>query len=310
MVFLQRKCSTCPRTFHICYRSRKTVVRHDLLQPVCLTCSSEGQLGRKLHEWGVYKYDSKHRMQLQVSAAPYNALDSEGFGPTTTIQTTRQRSSTRSLPPSISEKRPLTASFEQIQDLPNDNWFSSVTRWLDSHEVDIQFNLRSLGYLYFYVLGTRTETQFESRSQQVSHIYKMLFEIMVRLLAMIEPLDAYLLKGRSLRIAGWIDELGAEGSSILRIRQTKPGHDTDQPYCGEVDRMSLDSSPLTDLASLESLSGRIQRNQSSALHNGQECAKIRPSQVMRRTSFASSDLRLFDGISDISSVAAGSDTTN
>ena len=79
----------------------------------------------------------------------------------------------------------------------------------------------------------------------------------------------------------------------------------------DIDRISLDSisrSSSADFASLKSLARRIRDNQSSELTNSQEYASIRPSKVMRRTSLGSSDLRLFDGISDISSIAAESDS--
>jgi hypothetical protein len=91
----------------------------------------------------------------------------------------------------------------------------------------------------------------------------------------------------------------------------EPGSYLEQVSVMEIDRTSPDSvscSSSADFASLKSLARRIRKNQSSGLTNSQEYASIRPSKVMRRTSLGSSDLTLFDGVSEISSVAAESDS--
>jgi hypothetical protein len=107
-----------------------------------------------------------------------------------------------------------------------------------------------------------------------------------------------------------IETLQVEAPPQVGIYPTAD-HEIQHMHLEEVGRIWLDSisrSCSTDLASIMSLSRRIRRDQLLAPINGQEYAKITPSQVMRRASIASSDFRLFDGIFEIPFTAAESDS--
>jgi hypothetical protein len=101
-----------------------------------MSSGSEAQLGRKLREWGVYKYDSKHSSQPRGQTT--NAMDSDGFGSATAAQPFQQSLSPRRLVP-VSPKGNLVApALDQICDLPDDGWYESVIRWLKSNEGDVR----------------------------------------------------------------------------------------------------------------------------------------------------------------------------
>lgn len=101
-----------------------------------MSSGSEAQLGRKLREWGVYKYDSKHSSQPRGQTT--NAMDSDGFGSATTAKPFQQSLSSRCLVP-VSPKGNLVApALDQIRDLPDDGWYKSVIRWLNSNDGDVR----------------------------------------------------------------------------------------------------------------------------------------------------------------------------
>lgn len=81
----------------------------------------------------------------------------------------------------------------------------------------------------------------------------------------------------------------------------------EQLYIGDVDRMSADSTSRASFKSIRSLSKRIRRTISSISADHREYASIPPSQVIRRSSSASAECRIFPEFSDIRSVAAESD---
>lgn len=62
--------SVSSRDCSICSSSRHTKVPVARIVPLTITCSSAGQLGRKLREWGVYKYDTKNRPSSPVRSVP------------------------------------------------------------------------------------------------------------------------------------------------------------------------------------------------------------------------------------------------
>jgi hypothetical protein len=75
----------------------------------------------------------------------------------------------------------------------------------------------------------------------------------------------------------------------------------------DVDRIWLGAasgSGASELASIRSLSRRIRQDQVSAPAKRQQqgSARVRPSQVMRPTSMASSDFRLFGGAAELDSI--------
>jgi hypothetical protein len=71
--------------------------------------------------------------------------------------------------------------------------------------------------------------------------------------------------------------------------------------------MSADSTSRASFKSIRSLSRRIRRTTSSISAEQREYASVPPSQVMRRSSSASADCRLFPELPDLRSVAAESD---
>jgi hypothetical protein len=80
--------------------------------------------------------------------------------------------------------------------------------------------------------------------------------------------------------------------------------DMDRIWLGATSR-----SCSTDLASIRWLARRIRQDQLSAPTKRQGYARVRPSQVMRPTSIASSDFRLFGGaVESLSSAAAELDS--
>jgi hypothetical protein len=78
--------------------------------------------------------------------------------------------------------------------------------------------------------------------------------------------------------------------------------DMDRIWLGPTSRSS------SDLASIRSLSRRIRQDQLSAPTKRQGYARVRPSQVMRPASIASSDFRLFGGAVENLSPAAELDS--
>jgi hypothetical protein len=309
-----------------------------------LTHYSKGQLVGKLREWGLNKYISKQHSQPQFPAVPDDAMDVDERTTTRPAQDVRQQGRPEDLRVRSSDVNTYPSSSDPAQVYLTDQWVSSVQIGLRAYSqkkytipesaIDIILSEIDTVRSHFEAIARfmdeipRIEPLTQSGPEEVGSISRGCFSesdsLTCRSNAMLESAN------RVLGYLKYTPDQAAQNNSLIdhesvqmdMLSQT-PFKDlsnnndglaeipsnTNKTQYQEAGRMSLGSasrSSLTGFKSMKSLSRRI-RNRSLAIFDSEMPEVNNPSQVMRRSSFRSSDFRLLKGLCEQSLAETGSE---